>query len=226
MRYPVVLLIPALVIGISLYSSTKAEVAQPDPSGEALYTQWCQDCHGLAGRDFIDRTWKLGSRDEDIARVIREGHELLGMPAYGETLNDEEVESLTQFVLDKASNETRFYPAGPRVESTSDLEIRADIVVDGLETPWGMDFTDDDALLITEREGRLWHLKAGKLSAVSGLPSDIVVKGQGGLLDVAFWTDPTTDSSWVYLTYSRLHPLDKDLSATGLVRGEIGRAHV
>ena len=219
MRYPVVLLIPALVIGISLYSSTKAEVAQPDPSGEALYTQWCQDCHGLAGRDFIDRTWKLGSRDEDIARVIREGHELLGMPAYGETLNDEEVESLTQFVLDKASNEKRFYPAGPRVESTSDLEIRADIIVDGLETPWGMDFTDDDALLITEREGRLWHLKAGKLSAVSGLPSDIVVKGQGGLLDVAFWTDPTTDSSWVYLTYSRLHPFDKDLSATGLVRG-------
>ncbi len=219
MRYPAILLIPAFVIGISIYSSTQTETPVAEPSGEALYTQWCQDCHGIEGRDFTQRSWKLGSREEDIARVIREGHELLGMPAYGETLNAVEVESLTQFVLEKASNEKRFFPAGPRFESTSDLEIRADIVVDGLETPWGMDFTDDDALLITEREGRLWHLKAGKLSAVSGLPSDIIVQGQGGLLDVAFWTDPATDSSWVYLTYSRLHPTDKNLSATGLVRG-------
>jgi glucose/arabinose dehydrogenase len=73
--------------------------------------------------------------------------------------------------------------------------------------------------LITEREGRLWHLKNGIKQAITGLPTDIVVQGQGGLLDVALWEDPATDSSWVYLTYSRLHPENKSFSATGLVRG-------
>ena len=82
-----------------------------------------------------------------------------------------------------------------------------------------MDFTPSGALLITEREGRLWHLKNGVKQAITGLPKDIVVQGQGGLLDVALWKDPATDSSWVYLTYSRLHPENKNLSATGLVRG-------
>ena len=86
MRYPVVLLIPALVIGVSLYSTATPQTVEPSEKGEALYAQWCQDCHGTSGRDFIERSWKLGSRDEDIARVIREGHELLGMPAYNETL--------------------------------------------------------------------------------------------------------------------------------------------
>ena len=219
MRYPVVLLIPALVIGVSLYSTATPETVEPNEKGEALYAQWCQDCHGNSGRDFIGRSWKLGSRDEDIARVIREGHELLGMPAYNETLNKAEVDSLTRYVLDRAASEKRFQPAGPRFESTSDLEIRADVIVDGLETPWGMDFTSSGALLITEREGRLWHLKNGVKQAITGLPNDIVVQGQGGLLDVAFWEDPATDSSWVYLTYSRLHPENNSLSATGLVRG-------
>ena len=130
MRYPAILLIPAFVIGISIYSSTQTETPVAEPSGEALYTQWCQDCHGIEGRDFTQRSWKLGSREEDIARVIREGHELLGMPAYGETLNAVEVESLTQFVLEKASEESFINPGTQvsgfkiRVEGPLDPDIK------------------------------------------------------------------------------------------------------
>ena len=105
MRYPIVLVIPVLVIGVSLYSSATPETVEPSEKGEVLYAQWCQDCHGNSGRGFIGRSWKLGSREEDIARVIREGHELLGMPAYDETLNEEEVNSLTRYVLDRAASE-------------------------------------------------------------------------------------------------------------------------
>ena len=36
---------------------------------------------------------------------------------------------------------------------TDDLTVRANVLVDGLETPWGMDFLNDTTLLITERKG-------------------------------------------------------------------------
>ena len=56
MRYPVVLLIPALVIGVSLYSTTTPETVEPSEKGEALCAQWCQDCNADSGRDFIERS--------------------------------------------------------------------------------------------------------------------------------------------------------------------------
>jgi hypothetical protein len=193
---------------------------KPEPAAQELYSEFCQDCHGKSGRDFINRSWKLGSTKEDIERVIREGNEFLGMPAYGDALENNDISLLTDYVLGIASTQKKFQPKRARLETTSDLEIRADIVIDDLETPWGMDFTSDSALLVTEREGRLWHLKNGVLSPVMGLPKDIVVKGQGGLLDIAFWEDPETGSPWVYLTYSRENPDHKKLSATSLIRGE------
>ena len=81
-----------------------------------------------------------------------------------------------------------------------------------------MDFVNDTTLLITEREGRLWKLEAGRLVAIKGLPNDIHVKGQGGLLDVMHWRDNDAGEEWVYLTYSKDRPGDAGQSATALVR--------
>jgi glucose/arabinose dehydrogenase len=216
---PIVLLTISFVFVVVARYSFLTEY-KPEPAAQELYSEFCQDCHGKSGRDFINRSWKLGSTKEDIERVIREGNELLGMPAYGDALENNDISLLTDYVLGIASTQKKFQPKRARLETTSDLEIRADIVIDDLETPWGMDFTSDSALLVTEREGRLWHLKNGVLSPVMGLPKDIVVKGQGGLLDIAFWEDPETGSPWVYLTYSRENPDHKKLSATSLIRGE------
>ena len=46
------------------------------------------------GRDFVDRDWKLGSTADAVRRVIEEGHELLGMPAYGSTLSAGEIDAI------------------------------------------------------------------------------------------------------------------------------------
>lgn len=215
------ILIPAAIIGITLY----VNLPMPTPSTEevsaspSVYAKYCKDCHGTNGRDFLERNWKLGSRKIDIQNVIKKGYPLLGMPEYESVLTSAQIDSLANFVLDQAKKTRRFHPTGPHTESLSGLHIRADVLVNGLDTPWGMDFTPDGGLLFTEREGRLWLMKNGVTTAVEGLPEDIHVRGQGGLLDVAFWTDPHEGTSWVYLTYSADHPEDSELSATALVRG-------
>lgn len=63
--------------------------------------------------------------------------------------------------------------------------LKIEVLTDKLEHPWGLAFLPDGQLLVTERPGRLRYLSNdGKLSApITGLP-EIVVNGQGGLLDV------------------------------------------
>lgn len=74
-----------------------------------------------------------------------------------------------------------------------------------LEFPWGMALMPDDALLITEKPGRLRIWDDGKLSdPIAGVP-EVVYRGteveQGGLLDVAI--DPDFERNrLVYLSYA------------------------
>ena len=140
------------------------------------------------------------------------------MPAYGSTLSASEIDSIAAFVMEQAASKRGFKPTAPELIESSDLTLRVNTIVDGLETPWGMDFVNDTTLLITEREGRLWKLEAGRLVAIEGLPDDIHVKGQGGLLDVMHWRDNDAGEEWVYLTYSKDRPGDAGQSATALVR--------
>ena len=217
------LLILGAALGIVAMSTSwmdRVAVDQDSSAAPASYTQLCSSCHGPEGRDFVGRTWKLGSTPEDIERVIREGYELLGMPAYGDVMDDEAVAELAAYVLDRAASERSFKPEAPAVTVTDDLTVRANVLVDGLETPWGMDFLNDTTLLITEREGRIWHCEAGRMTEVTGGPTDIHVRGQGGLLDVMHWEDPERGTEWVYLTYSKDEPGNDKRSATALVRAE------
>ncbi|HSM06084.1 MAG TPA: PQQ-dependent sugar dehydrogenase [Longimicrobiales bacterium] len=76
-------------------------------------------------------------------------------------------------------------------------------IASGLEHPWGLAFLPTGELLVTERAGRLRVVRDGVLQTapVTGLPDDVRVDGQAGLLDLAlhpdFWTD-----SLVYMTYA------------------------
>ena len=74
-------------------------------------------------------------------------------------------------------------PAWAQTLQTSAGTLKVDAIVSGLEEPWAMAFLPDGGMLITERGGRLLHVKDGQSQTVSGLPR-VVVDGQGGLLDV------------------------------------------
>lgn len=63
-------------------------------------------------------------------------------------------------------------------------DLRVSVMADGFETPWSVGFLPDGGFLVTEREGRLWHVtRDGQRRQITGLP-EIREIGQGGLLDV------------------------------------------
>ena len=98
--------------------------------------------------------------------------------------------------------------------------IRADVITDGLEHPWGLAELPDGRLLITERPGRLRLVTPADSSAgvlVSGTPK-VWARGQGGLLDVALSPDFATDRL-VYLTYAEAG--DGGTAGTALGRGTL-----
>lgn len=80
-------------------------------------------------------------------------------------------------------------------------------VAEGLEFPWGIAELPDGALLVTEREGRLRLINESGLVDVpiTGLPDDLLVERQGGLLGITL--DPDfAQTSKLYLAYSKGTP--------------------
>jgi glucose/arabinose dehydrogenase len=81
-----------------------------------------------------------------------------------------------------------------------DINYKTEVVVGGLNIPWGMVFLPDNSMLITEKEGKLIHFKNGKKTFINGLP-EIYNRGQGGLLDIELHPD-YKNNGWLYFTYA------------------------
>ncbi len=107
--------------------------------------------------------------------------------------------------------------AQPSVLKSTLYDYRVVTVVDGLVNPWGMAFLPGGDILVTERPGRLRIIRGGKLlpTPVEGVPA-VVVRGQGGLLDVALHPNFSANKL-VYLTFSK--PLEGSAATTAVVRG-------
>ncbi len=88
-----------------------------------------------------------------------------------------------------------------QVPAPKNINYTTQVVVAGIDIPWGMTFLPDESMLITDKSGKLIHSKNGRKTNISGMPSDIKVQGQGGLLDIEL--HPNYDKNgWIYLTYS------------------------
>lgn len=83
---------------------------------------------------------------------------------------------------------------------TSAGSLKIQTVASGLSQPWAFGFLPDGGILVTEKGGRLLHMKDGQAFPVSGLP-EIAVTGQGGLLDVLIPRD-FADTREVFLTHA------------------------
>ncbi|NOQ94746.1 MAG: PQQ-dependent sugar dehydrogenase [Methylophaga sp.] len=82
------------------------------------------------------------------------------------------------------------------------IEIKT--IASDLPIPWGMALLTNNTMLITQRKGILNRLNiaSGKVSSISGLPTNIKVKGQGGLFDVAL-SPHYHATGWIYFSYSK-----------------------
>ena len=75
-------------------------------------------------------------------------------------------------------------------------------IVDGLNSPWAIDFISESEILITERDGKLRLARDGVLleEPISGSP-EVYLAGQGGLLDVMLDADFKNNKK-LYLSYA------------------------
>lgn len=75
--------------------------------GGKLYSEKCSVCHGAelqgqVGPNLTDHFWIHGKgRAADILKVVREGVPDKGMPTWNQMLNNEEMYSITAFILNK-----------------------------------------------------------------------------------------------------------------------------
>ena len=86
------------------------------------------------------------------------------------------------------------------IEAATTSNYKTEIVVPGLDIPWGFVFLPDGALLITEKSGKLIYFKEGIKTIINGLP-EVYLHGQGGLLDIELHPD-YHQNGWLYITYA------------------------
>jgi glucose/arabinose dehydrogenase len=210
-------LLPALLLAVA------GPAASQD--GAELYQTYCAQCHGadLQGgnaQSLVDGIWQHGG---DAYRSIANGLTHVGMPSYAATLDRDQIRSIVDFLREQEKAYDPQPQPLPETIQSQEYDIRVELVAEGLEIPWAIDFPTPTMALITERPGRLRVVRDGVLdpTPVQGTP-EVVHEGQGGLMDVAIDPDYASNG-WVYLAYS--HAIDGDgdrpPAMTRIVRGRI-----
>ena len=105
--YAVVLL---TLVFLSSFASAEPASSTVRPAAQ-VYRRYCVSCHGIDGkaktskgrfshaRDLTDSQWQDDVSDERIFNSIMNGRNVSGnMPAFGNKLNEKEIDSLVTFV--------------------------------------------------------------------------------------------------------------------------------
>lgn len=103
---------------------------------------------------------------------------------------------------------------------TSDkATFQLETIAEGLAHPWALAFLPDGSQLVTERNGQLRRIRDGRLQRVpiEGLP-DLVVSGQGGLLDVILHPDFENNQT-LFLSYA--HKVSREGMTTRVARATL-----
>ena len=80
------------------------------------------------------------------------------------------------------------------------LDFTEEIVIEGIQNPWGMVFLPDGAILVSEKSGKLFLYRSGSTTEVTNLP-EIYNRGQGGLMDLELHPD-YKNNGWIYFSYA------------------------
>lgn len=199
-----------------------------------LYESNCAGCHGKdlaggSGSSLIDDEWIHGSSDEAIAAAIRDGAPDMGMPAWEGAMDEKQIRAMVIFIHEmktKSQQDALQKSLEGDVVSAAGHRYSLEELGAGEGLLWSIDFMPDGAMLVTQRDGVLWHFKDGERSQISGTP-EVWQHGQGGLMEVALHPD-FTQNGWVYLSYSEntgAEERDKDAGMTTVVRGKIIDGH-
>lgn len=118
-----------------------------------------------------------------------------------------------------APNQKPAFENQTRAPELSDgVAVRQQVVIRGLDSPWGLALLPDGAWLITEKPGRMRLFADGALSEpLKGLPK-VDARSQGGLLDVAVAPD-FAQSRRVWFSYAE--PREGGKNGTAVATGTL-----
>lgn len=171
------------------------------------YQKYCSGCHGAKLEKFAEKEWMDEEGITQLFSSIKFGLENLGMPAFGKTFSDKEIEALSYYVKQGIpADRSLLEPAvtfGAIIESEVQ-KFTVDTVVSGLNVPWGMAFLPNGDMLISERSGSLYIFSGGKLSEPVEEVPEVMAIGQGGLLDISLHPD-YAKNGWIYFSYSYIN---------------------
>lgn len=197
-----------------------------------LYKQHCASCHGadlsggLGGSLLVDE-WKHIGPEISFIEYVAQGNLEMGMPPFGDALNRKQLRSLEIYVTEMQQKAARSSsPVSTKSGETFDagpVSFALETVVDELDGPWGLSFLPDGRGLLTLKKGELYLLgRGGDLELIDGTPSDVWVRGQGGLLEAVAHPD-FEENGWIYLGYASSGGKvdDKPVGMTKVVRGRI-----
>lgn len=199
-----------------------------------LYSTYCASCHGADfgggnSQSLIDGVWQYGDGFGYVSRNIKFGIPHLGMPSFENTLSEEEIKTLVDFLYEEESKAGAIKPGPPAELESAEYAIKSEVWVENLDIPWAIVFLNKDTALVTERPGGLRVVINGELmeNPVSGTPA-VLHEGQGGLMDVN--TDPNyKQNGWIYLSYSHEIKVrsgeERPPAMTRIVRGRIRDMH-
>ena len=149
--------------------------AEPDDKGDddsdqraiEIYDQYCSNCHGkdLRGgnaQSLLDGVWQFGDGSGYVTRNIKYGIPHLGMPSYENSLDDEEIKLLVDYLYEEQSRAGVEKPDPPDQLESIDYTMGCEIWVDNLDIPWAIVFLNKDTALFTERSGSLRMIVDGK----------------------------------------------------------------
>jgi cbb3-type cytochrome c oxidase subunit III len=107
MRFQVSTIIKILGAGACLLVFAFALRAGPAPDNAGdLFKQKCSMCHGVDGKgypalktpDFTDPKVQASLTDKEIVETIKNGRKGTAMPAFADTLSDEQIHSLVTYI--------------------------------------------------------------------------------------------------------------------------------
>lgn len=200
--------------GTSANGSSHKVVLLADPATN--YKNLCASCHGEKMDMFVDRQWKFGNKKEDLFKTVKLGRTDVGMPAFGGSLTDNEINALADYILNGIKNVNKYTAKEEPVSDvfkTEEMTIKLETVAEGLDVPWGMAFLPGGDMLVTDRNGKFYRVKPDKsLQVISGAP-EVLARGQGGLMDVTL--DPAfATNKLIYLSYSKFKNVGGSILAT------------
>jgi aldose sugar dehydrogenase len=221
-----------LVLAAGAAHHLHAQAPQPPRGIVGTFQSVCANCHGPNGSggsapSLLDDVWAHGGSDAELAASIKNGWPGTPMAPFGATMSDQDIRAMVIYIRelrDRAAsgalprNSVTPLPTGPVTSEKHTFKI--EMVVDGLENPWGLGFLPDGSMLVSERPGRIRVVKDGVAQTpLTGLPK-IWVKQDGGLMDIALHPD-YAKTGWVYVAFTETGGTAEGASTTRVIRGKI-----